>query len=68
MCQGGGKRSLSAMPDEQYATLVKLIKGTFQVPKKDRTNDQNNAVRKYYRYRERYTIDRATGYLLFGKC
>lgn len=68
LCYCGGKRSITSMPDEQYETLIKLVKGKFHVPKKDRSKEQNNAVRKYYRAHGKYTVDKSSGCLLFGKC
>ncbi|MES9901346.1 MAG: hypothetical protein ABW168_01530 [Sedimenticola sp.] len=50
-----------------YETIVQLLKGTFEVPKRLRTNQQKNAVIKYWRSKSDFSIDSNDRLVFMGK-
>ena len=42
--------------EEEYDVLLRLAKGTFQIPVRDRTNIQKAAVIKFWRKKDRYSF------------
>ena len=45
------KRTLSALDGEEYEMLLKWLKDEYDIPIKDRTVKDRNALRKFYRWR-----------------
>ena len=53
------------MSNEDYDTIVQKIKGTFDIPVSERSRQQRNAITRYYRNKDKYSLD-DRGSLLFG--
>nr|XP_054768497.1 uncharacterized protein LOC129276082 [Lytechinus pictus] len=51
-----GKKRTSAMTDETYNTIVKLIEGSFNVVCAQRTVEEKSAITRYNRYRGRFSL------------
>ena len=67
-CEARGDRKHSALSDEAYDIVIQLIRGQFHKPKCNRTLIERNAVRYFYRYRQRLGYqDQPQPALLIGK-
>ena len=53
------------MSNEDYDTIVQKIKGKFDIPVNERSRQQRNAITRYYRNKDKYSLD-DRGSLLFG--
>ena len=51
-----GKKRTSAMDDDTYNTIVKLIEGSFSVPCAQRIVAEKSAITRYNRYRGRFSL------------
>ena len=61
------RRSASIMSEEHYNIIVKLVKGTYDVPVVDRSKNDRAAVVKFYRNKHRYTVNERNQLLFDGK-
>ena len=48
---------IHAFGEQEYSIFVQLTKGAFSVPVKERTRIQKNAVIKFWRSKERFTLN-----------
>ena len=55
------------MDEEEYTIIVKLLKGTFNVPVSRRTRVQKSAIVKYWRLKEELSLDTNGALLHQGK-
>ena len=51
-----GSRKPSAMNDDTYKIIVRLLEGSFDVPCAQRTTTENNAISRFYRNQDRYSL------------
>ncbi|CAC5370177.1 unnamed protein product [Mytilus coruscus] len=49
-------RSCSPKSEAAYDAIFRTIEGTFDIPVKERTLEQNNAISTYYKRKDLYTI------------
>lgn len=49
-------RKFGAVKESTYTMLVELVQGAFTVPVRERTAEQRAAVRRFYRYGDRYSV------------
>ena len=58
---------IHSVGEEEYGVLVLLVKREFNVPVKERTKIQKNAVIKFWRSKEKFTIGEGGILLYEGK-
>ena len=58
---------IHAMDEEEYTIIVKLLKGTFNVPVSRRTRVQKSAIVKYWRLKEELSLNTNGALLHQGK-
>ena len=54
-----------AVSEAEYEILVNLVKGEFNIPVKERTRLQKNAIIKFWRAISKYKVDNSTETMLF---